>query len=771
LTTPVAKPAAVILAYSDRDSVRPGDHIEFKVSCEGVATYHAEIVKLTSFHAAREGPGFHPDIGKPLEEWDLRARTQRIPAGSYGRIDDAFDVGDRFTVGVLIYPTLPGTRVQDIVGNFMGWAGFRLFLDVAGRATFEIGTGEGSASVQLAVPVSAHRWYALYATVDSVRGEIQLGQCRLPSVLRPGESDEASTSRCAGRYAESPAPIGIAARIRADRAEDPVDHFNGKLERPWIARGILSADDVKNWLGTALAQWPTMPGLIGLWDFSRHQDTDQIVDIGPGRHHGRLVNEPLRGATGHNWRGDEWDWRESPDQYAAIHFHDDDLTDCRWNTDFTFITPPDIRGGIYSARLTAADCTFYVPFFVRPARGTKGADTLFLLSTATYLAYANYSQRLFAGAADVLLGVTPVVDQTDINWLGHSAVGLSCYDLHGDGSRVTFSSRLRPILNFRPDEPDLRLGFNNFALDLLVTHWLEHIGVPFDVITDEDLDREGSDALDGYRVLVSGPHPEYQSRSEFAAISGFLQSGGRFMYLGGNGFCWRAAFHRTQRGMIELRRADIVQMRQYKERGQLHHTWERGHGGLWRDLGIPAQALVGVGTISMGFDESRPYRRNPDGDSHRVAFIFDGVEGAVFGTEGILGGAAAGMEIDRVDYAQGTPLHCLVVASSFGHNNTYSFMSGMVEDTMPWGTNATGRAGLDEIRADMTFFETESGGAVFSSGSIAYSGSLSWNIYENPIARLTENVLRRFLDPAVFAVPQEYDRNKAATPGTGGAPW
>lgn len=58
--------------------------------------------------------------------------------------------------------------------------------------------------------------------------------------------------------------------------------------------------------------------------------------------------------------------------------------------------------------------------------------------------------------------------------------------------------------------------------------------------------------------------------------------------------------------------------------------------------------------------------------------------------------------------------------------------------------------------ADATvFFEHPGGGAVFSTGSIAFVGSLAHKGYDNNIARLTRNVLRRFLDPAPFTMPQE----------------
>jgi N,N-dimethylformamidase len=57
------------------------------------------------------------------------------------------------------------------------------------------------------------------------------------------------------------------------------------------------------------------------------------------------------------------------------------------------------------------------------------------------------------------------------------------------------------------------------------------------------------------------------------------------------------------------------------------------------------------------------------------------------------------------------------------------------------------------VTADLLFFETPSGGAVFSTGSIAYSGSLSHNDYDNNVSKLTENVVNRFKAPEPFAFP------------------
>jgi N,N-dimethylformamidase len=58
--------------------------------------------------------------------------------------------------------------------------------------------------------------------------------------------------------------------------------------------------------------------------------------------------------------------------------------------------------------------------------------------------------------------------------------------------------------------------------------------------------------------------------------------------------------------------------------------------------------------------------------------------------------------------------------------------------------------------ADMTFFETPSGGAVFSVGSMTYAGSLPIDGGRSTLGRLTANVLRRFLDAAPFRPPAPY---------------
>ena len=57
-----------------------------------------------------------------------------------------------------------------------------------------------------------------------------------------------------------------------------------------------------------------------------------------------------------------------------------------------------------------------------------------------------------------------------------------------------------------------------------------------------------------------------------------------------------------------------------------------------------------------------------------------------------------------------------------------------------------GHGGEDDlrVRSDITLLQAPNGGAVFSVGSINWSGSLLTNGGDNNVSRITGNVLRRF---------------------------
>jgi N,N-dimethylformamidase len=264
------------------------------------------------------------------------------------------------------------------------------------------------------------------------------------------------------------------------------------------------------------------------------------------------------------------------------------------------------------------------------------------------------------------------------------------------------------------------------------------------------LHEEESKLLAPYRCIMTGSHPEYHSVRMLDAIEHWLGTGGRLIYMGGNGFYWKVATHDAHPGVIEVRRGEAGTRCFEMPAGERHNQFDGEFGGLWRSNGRAPQQLVGVGFVAEGFDSCHWYERTLESLDSRAAFIFVGVdERERIGDFGILGGAA-GLELDAANAALGTPAHALVLARSTGHSNVYLLT---VEEMMSTHPSVDG---LDNslVHAELVFFETPSGGAVFSTGSIAWAASLSHHGYDNNVARITGNVVRRFLDPASFSPPQ-----------------
>jgi N,N-dimethylformamidase len=136
----------------------------------------------------------------------------------------------------------------------------------------------------------------------------------------------------------------------------------------------------------------------------------------------------------------------------------------------------------------------------------------------------------------------------------------------------------------------------------------------------------------------------------------------------------------------------------------------------------------------------------PEEMEERWGFVFDGI-GAdeIIGDHGLLLGGAAGNEIDRADVTRGTPAETVVLATSTGHSDAYQLT---LEDML---LNAPGQGGTEQplVRSDITITPYAGGGCVFSAGAITWLGALACNRYDNTAARLTRNVLERFLDKEI----------------------
>jgi N,N-dimethylformamidase len=138
------------------------------------------------------------------------------------------------------------------------------------------------------------------------------------------------------------------------------------------------------------------------------------------------------------------------------------------------------------------------------------------------------------------------------------------------------------------------------------------------------------------------------------------------------------------------------------------------------------------------------YRRTLASFSERYQWIFDGVsDEPEIGDWGLYVGGAAGYEIDRYDEALGSPPDSVVLMSSAGlHSDEYVIAIEDLESTIAHPTGSRD----PRVRSDVVYRSIEGGGEVFSVGSCSWSGSLSRDDFDNDIAHITGNVLRRFLD-------------------------
>jgi N,N-dimethylformamidase len=727
-----------IVGYANRLSVQPREDIEFKVSCDA-PDYRARLVRLVHGDDSPRGPGFREELVESTFDGEYRGRRQQLPLGSSVVVPDAprLDLAGGFTVQMWVWPTLPGGGRQALLER----GGDGLFLDE--RGSLELRAGGDAAHTDLVL--RNRTWYFVAGVYDRDRREIRLAARPVESWAVTG-ADESSVHRIAGGGTGGD---GGELQIGAG--------YNGKIDSPRLFSRALATEELE--LLRSGRDPLELDSVAAAWDFSRGIRGRSVEDVSPNELHGRTVNLPARGMTGWNWRGVETSYALAPEQYGAIHFHDDDLDDAGWDTDFTFMVPPDLPSGVYAAHTEADGEEDYIPFFVRPPTGRPTARVALILPTFSYLAYGNehlLTQPENQAIFEALGSVSEYPVQAQDRYIVEQQLS-SIYDVHRDGSGVCYSSRLRPIVNMRPKYNFTLLAAgrgspHQLNADLHLVDWLHEKGFEFDVLTDEDLHAEGGDLLSPYTCVVSGTHHEYWSREMLEGLRGYVDGGGRFMYLTGNGLYWVTGFDAEEGHTIEVRRCGPATRTWDAEPGEWFLTTTGELGGLWRAFGRAPQRLVGVGFTAEGLARGQGYRRQPASNDPRAAFIFEGVGGdeTIGACESLVNEwGAAGYEIDRADEALGTPPHALVVATATGYSDVYQH----VVDELLGSDSRQGGSVEPRVRSDMVFFECPNGGAVFSVGSIAWCGCLSYNGYYNSVSRITENVLRRFTDDEPFAPP------------------
>ncbi|WP_127144491.1 N,N-dimethylformamidase beta subunit family domain-containing protein [Pelagibacterium montanilacus] len=746
-----------ITGYPDRYSAEAGETLDFMVTLEEGETFDARLVRVVHGDCNPEGPGLKFTHIPSNADGSHAGKPQRIDAGSYAVVDRAPVLDEPFTFFTMLWPTLVRRDDQTI---FAQWdhetdTGYHIGLGEGGFVSVTVGTETGPKTVRAPKPMVERQWYGLAVSIDPATGAVGIDQKPVRPYAHVDDRCTATLQAAPVSPAHVPfhfagCPVG---QGRYDR------HFDGKIDSPILMAGRWTAADQDAVMRKVLApEWRNR--LIAKWDFSIGIDTADITDTGPYMLHGRLGNLPTRAMKGWNWTGEEHSWKLKPEHYGAIHFHHDDVYDAGWDVSVSVTLPEDIKSGPYALHVRSGESDVdatredYISFFVVPprdkARRGKRPKVAFLAPTCSYIAYANHAEHITARGVEILMNRMVHFGHSDLYMYEHPELGGSLYDTHADGSGVAYSSRLRPVLNFTAQYHSWLGGHGSavyqYNADTHLFDWLEEKGIDYDVITDEDLNAHGYELIEDYEVILTGTHPEYHSTVMWDAMKDWIDRGGRLMYMGGNGWYWRVAFNDAWPGAMELRRAEDGIRPWVSEPGEYFHSFSGEYGGLWRRIGRAPNVIAGVGFIAQGFDMSSYYRRAPDADNPRAAFIFEGVDDEIIGDFGLVGGGAAGIELDCITTDLGSPPNMLRLASSEDHS---AMMLLVNEEFGPVPPNLGGDQN-ERVRADLAFGETPAGGALFATSSIAWCGALSHNGYDNNVSRITENVLRRFMDPEPF---------------------
>lgn len=373
------------------------------------------------------------------------------------------------------------------------------------------------------------------------------------------------------------------------------------------------------------------------------------------------------------------------------------------------------RSGLYyfHAKARPSGRTFGFPWVVAPAKPT--ARIAVLASTNTWNAYNN-----FGGRSNYInstgLPPTPTVNARLDLGRYQDEDAYSVWRPRNDAYAPLSFDRPEPFndipTNVKSTDPIRgRQACHLAETEWRLLAWMERQGFEYDLYSEQQL-HAGELDLDAYRVFVLSTHPEYWSLQAYDRVFRWVhERGGRLMYLGGNGIDCEVEF---------LDGGNAMRCKTWQPRppGSIVTTDpDTGRAYDCRfhlSTGRSPAELLGVVFSETGNATSAPFRAV---DASPWAFAGTNLrDGEIFGTISLherCPHGASGHETDK--RTPNSPANAHILAR---------------------GMNA------DNGGAEMVYFETASGGAVFSAGSITWPACVAIDPH---VSRITRNVLERFL--------------------------
>jgi hypothetical protein len=422
------------------------------------------------------------------------------------------------------------------------------------------------------------------------------------------------------------------------------------------------------------------PYQLGLWRYGAHKEL--IKRLGWFDEHGPRATMQITPDGDYSQTGVAW----NKHGYANPHLHQ-------------YVEAPQRSGLYYFHARTAKGAEFAFPWIVAPQRPV--APVAVLASNITWNAYNN-----FGGRSNYInpgrLPATPTVNARLELKRYTDPDGITYHT--GDYAPLSFE-RPEPInhidlLTELTDPIEGRAACHLAPAEWRLLGWLEREHFAYDYYAETQL-HDGTLDLDAYRVLVLSTHPEYWSRAMYLRVKAWVNDrGGRLMYLGGNGLNCEAEFVDPTAVIYRNGDARALKARAYESRFHVRVESEAN--------------LLGVVFTETGIMTGAPYRVI---DASHWAFEGTGLRnGDLFGQASLhmrCPGGASAHETDKV--SPSSPGNVVRLAK---------------------GTN------IDEGGAELAYYETQGGGAVFSVGSIAWPSSI---LIDGSVSRITANVLNRFL--------------------------